>query len=73
MRKLKCLVSKYGHLTKDKIYSCIEESNLFDNVYFVEGDNGAITSIHKDDPDFVFIDQLRIQKIEEILKSEDDE
>jgi hypothetical protein len=73
MLKFKCLVSKYGHLTKDKIYTCIEKSTLFDDVYFVKGDNGAITSIHKDDPDFVFIDQLRIQKIGEILKSEDNE
>ncbi len=66
--KFKCLVDKYKVLTKDKIYTCEEESTLYPGVYFVKGNNNAITSVSREDWGIVFLDDLRDKKIEEILK-----
>lgn len=66
--KFKCLVDKYKVLTKDKIYTCEEESTLYPGVYFVRGNNNAVTSVSRGDWGIVFLDDLRDEKIEEILK-----
>ena len=69
--KFKCLVDKYGALIKNKIYTCHEESTLFEGVYFVKGENNTITSVGRDDKDLIFLDDLdkfRIESIDDILK-----
>jgi hypothetical protein len=68
--KFKCVVDKYKVLSKDKIYTCHEESKLYPGVYYVEGNNNLITSVSRDDWGLVFLDTLRIEKIDEILNFE---
>jgi hypothetical protein len=66
--KFKCTVNNYKVLTKDKIYTCEEESTLYPGVYFVRGNNNAVISVSRGDWGIVFLDELRDEKIEEILK-----
>lgn len=66
--KFKCTVNNYKVLTKDKIYTCEEESTLYPGVYFVRGNNNTVTSVSRGDWGIVFLEDLRDEKIEEILK-----
>lgn len=66
--KFKCTVDSYSVLTKDKIYTCEEESLLYPGVYFVKADGNTLFTVSPGDSGIVFIDELRNQKIEEILK-----
>jgi hypothetical protein len=68
--KFKCLIDKYGALKKNKIYTCHEESTLFEGVYFVKGENNIIVSVGRVDKDLIFFDDLdkyRKESIDDIL------
>ena len=67
--KFKCTVNNYKVLTKDKIYTCEEESTLYPGVYFVRGNNNTVTSVSRGDYGIVFLEDLRDEKLEEILKN----